>query len=132
MPRVLLTFLINNSEFEGSSDQDFQIGPVATGLSLLNGPPLAYVNDASGIATLFDICGNPVPGAENISLAYEAGSGGLYVGTIVGASFNPPNIGFGYTLVVSLESPSQGNRQASFPAQVVASTQPECALAVDG
>jgi len=123
--RVMLKFLITNSEFGGASDQVFQVGPVVTGLSFLN-KPLEYINDASGSATLFDPSGAAVPGAENIPVTYGNGSNGLYSGLIVGSVFNPPKIGVGYTLVLSLVSPTQGARQASFPAEVCVADETDC------
>ena len=117
MPRVMMSFLVRNAEFTGTSDQIFQVGPLVTGLSLLN-KPLVYINDAAGVATLFDPTGIAVPGATNITVTYESGSNGLYSGLIVGANFLPPSVDTGYVLVVSLQSPTQGNRQISLPAQV--------------
>lgn len=40
------------------------------------------INDATVTATLFDSAGDEVAGAVDVSLSYEAGTQGVYVGTI--------------------------------------------------
>ena len=69
-------------------------------------PSPAYINDATGLATLYDPNGNPVASAANIVLTYVPGSNGDYTGMIP-ATFDPlPSANSprdGYTLFVDLD-----------------------------
>lgn len=58
----------------------------------------AFQNSATVTATLYDLAGNAVAGATNISLTYLAASSGIYRGEILGADFNP-SVG-AYTLKI--------------------------------
>lgn len=58
-----------------------------------------YLNAATVTGTLVDQNGNNVPGFINLTLVYTSASEGVYVTTVSGLQFNPPE-GDGYTLVL--------------------------------
>jgi hypothetical protein len=69
---------------------------------------LTYVNDAVGTATLLDPNLAAVPGASAVAFVYVPSSLGVYRALFPAGSFNPP-LGNGYTLLVSLSSPTAGS-----------------------
>lgn len=72
-------------------------------------PNIVFLDAASVTATLVDDDGNQIPGCIGVTLNYQAGSNGNYLGIFGDVNFQPPE-GTGYTLLVdATESGSYGH-----------------------
>lgn len=71
----------------------------------LQTPNWQFLSDATGTLTVYDPNGNPVAGANALSMSQVSGQPGVYQATIVGSLFNPSPAQNYYT-VITLTSPS--------------------------